>query len=69
MLNFRPASYISKLDDTKLSQLADTVVGCTGLQEELHQAHLLTAEHGAHDLREIVTDSQRERDKDRESEK
>lgn len=43
-------THISKLHNAQLSQLTDAVVGCTRLQEKLHEAHLLTAEHGAHDL-------------------
>lgn len=42
------ASYISELNQAQLSKLTDTIVSRAGLKEELHQAHLLTAKHGAH---------------------
>lgn len=42
------STHISELHQAQLSQLTDAVVGRAGLEEELHQAHLLAAEHGAH---------------------
>lgn len=41
-------AHISELNQAQLSQLADTIVGRARLEEELHQAHLLTAKQGAH---------------------
>lgn len=41
-------THVSELNQALLSQLTDTIVGRAGLKEELHQAHLLTAKHGAH---------------------
>lgn len=41
-------TYIPELNQAQLSQLTDTIVGWAGLKEELHQAHLLAAKHGAH---------------------
>lgn len=41
-------THISELHQAQLSQLTDTVVGRARLEEELHQAHLLAAKHGAH---------------------
>lgn len=42
-------TYVSKLHEAQLTQLAHTVVGrCCG-QQKLDQGHLFTPEHGAHD--------------------
>lgn len=38
-------TYISKLDQTQLSELTDAVIFRAGLQEQLRQAHLLTPKH------------------------
>ena len=46
-------THVSELHQAELSQLTDAVVGRAGLEEELHEADLLAAEHGAHsDLQE-----------------
>lgn len=41
-------THISELNQAQLSQLTDTIIGRARLKEELHQAHLLAAKHGAH---------------------
>lgn len=41
-------TYVSELDQAQFSQFTDTVVGRARLEEELHQAHLLTPKKGAH---------------------
>lgn len=42
-------AYVSELDHAQLPQLTDAAVGSLGLQEELGQSHLLTAEQLPHD--------------------
>ena len=41
-------THVSELNQTQFSQLTDTIVSRARLKEELHQAHLLAAKHGAH---------------------
>lgn len=49
------SSHVSELHDSQLSQFTDAVVGGSGLEEELHQTHLFTAEQRAHDLKHTHT--------------
>lgn len=44
----RKVTHVSELDQAQFPQLTDTVVGRARLEEELHQAHLLTPKKGAH---------------------
>lgn len=54
-------THVSELDQAQFSQFTDTVIGRTRLEEELHQAYLLTTEHRTHRHLEIGLEGEGER--------